>query len=104
NMPTLSRARLRPMDRPMKTQTPLMSAVFEPSITVPGLGRRPRWQWAAAAVVVAFVGWRVFHHRGAAKPKGAAAVPVSVVPARSGDMPVFLEGLGTVNAYYTATV
>jgi multidrug efflux system membrane fusion protein len=32
------------------------------------------------------------------------AVPVSVVPAKQQDVPVYLEGLGNVQAYYTVTV
>jgi len=36
--------------------------------------------------------------------KGAGSVPVAATAARSGDLPVYLEGLGTVTAFNTVTV
>lgn len=39
--------------------------------------------------------------RGAAKPRN---IPVVAIPAHRGDMPVYLEGLGTVTAFNTVTV
>src|SRR5689334_10061896 len=32
------------------------------------------------------------------------AIPISAVPARRGDVPIFLRGLGTATAYNTVTV
>ena len=40
----------------------------------------------------------------AAKAKGRPAVPVAVVPVQQRDIPVFLDGLGNVNALNTVTV
>jgi multidrug efflux system membrane fusion protein len=42
--------------------------------------------------------------RGGAGTDVNRAVPVSVVPAKQQDVPVYLEGLGNVQAYYTVTV
>ena len=38
------------------------------------------------------------------KTKGGMTVPIAVEPARLGDMPVYLDGLGSVTAYYNVTV
>jgi multidrug efflux system membrane fusion protein len=37
-------------------------------------------------------------------PAGPQVIPVTVAPALSRDMPVYINGLGTVEAYYTVTV
>jgi multidrug efflux system membrane fusion protein len=74
---------------------------------------RSWWQdrraWAAAAVVLALAVWGL-GRRSAAKAasakakKGGPAVPVGVAAARVGDIPVYLDGLGAVSAFYTVTV
>jgi membrane fusion protein, multidrug efflux system len=38
------------------------------------------------------------------KSKGGGAVPVLVAPAKKGEMPVYLNGLGTITAFNTVTV
>jgi multidrug efflux system membrane fusion protein len=43
-------------------------------------------------------------HGGGAGMDVNRAVPVAVVPAKQQDVPVYLEGLGNVQAYYTVTV
>jgi multidrug efflux system membrane fusion protein len=50
------------------------------------------WHWVAALL------------ERSAKPKPAAAIAVDVVPVEQRDMPVYLEGLGTVQAFYTDTM
>ena len=67
------------------------------------LGHRPWWHWAAAAGLLAG-GWLLFGPKHKGKAKSAPAVPVGVASAKSGEMPVFLEGLGSVAAFYTVTV
>jgi multidrug efflux system membrane fusion protein len=72
--------------------------------------KRDRRVWAGAAVAAALIVWGVGAHRGAAaaaakaKAKGGAPVPVAAAPARLADMPVYLDGLGSVSAFYTVTV
>ncbi len=71
--------------------------------------KRDRRVWAGAAVAVALVVWGVGARRGAAaaakaKARGGAPVPVAAAPARLADMPVYLDGLGSVSAFYTVTV
>ena len=69
-------------------------------------GRRPAWHYVALAGVlgIGFFAWK--HHVASQKPnaKPAAGVPVGVAAAKTGEIPVFLEGLGTVTAYYTVTI
>ena len=60
---------------------------------------------AAALAVVGLVAWRTLH-----KPANAAArtgpAPIAVQIAKVGhtDVPIYLQGLGTVQAFYTVTV
>jgi len=62
---------------------------------------------AAAALVLVFI-WR--GHSGGAraadaeKKKGGGAIAVETAVASRSDVPVYLEGLGTVQAFYTVTV
>ncbi|MFI5361745.1 MAG: MdtA/MuxA family multidrug efflux RND transporter periplasmic adaptor subunit [Elusimicrobiota bacterium] len=74
---------------------------------------RAWWQdrriWAVAAVVAAVAVWGLGRRSAsqaanAKAKKGGAAVPVGVAAARSGDIPVYLDGLGGVSAFYTVTV
>jgi multidrug efflux system membrane fusion protein len=68
----------------------------------------PLWQWALLAALAGggWWGWRAYQQSVAAShmKKGGAAVPVGTAVARRGDMPVFLDGLGNVTAFYTVTV
>jgi multidrug efflux system membrane fusion protein len=57
---------------------------------------------AAALIVVA---WRGLHKpAAAATPKLAQAIQVETAPAAPADVPIYLQGLGTVQAFYTVTV
>jgi len=59
---------------------------------------------AAAAVIALVLLARGGKKDAAANPAGGRPVPVVVAPARQGDMPVSLTGLGTVTALNTVTV
>jgi len=104
----------------MKTELPLPERTRKPAkqaleqiVRMKNLVR-PWWQrqpvskrWGLAAIVlVVFFGWRFLSSKSGhtKKARGPAAVPVAVAPAVRGDMPVYLDGLGSVTAYYTDTV
>jgi multidrug efflux system membrane fusion protein len=67
----------------------------------------PRWRWGAAGLLL-IAAWGIHVHnqnvRAHAKKKSGPAVPIAVAPAHLGDMPVYLDGLGSVTAYYNVTV
>lgn len=69
-------------------------------------GERSAWFYVmlAAVVIGGYVGWKHFMAAGKAVVKAAAGVPVAVAAAKRGDIPVYLEGLGSVTAYYTVTI
>lgn len=71
----------------------------------PGAPRTGVIVTGAIALVVVLIGWRYVAQllRGPAQPKQPAAIPVDVAPVERRDMPVYLEGLGTVQAFYTVT-
>ncbi len=65
------------------------------------------WLGALAVLVLVFVAWRIgVHLRDEAARRNAAVkeIVVDAVPARQIDVPVYREGLGTVQAFYTVTV
>ena len=66
--------------------------------------------WLLLLIFLSFVGWRIFqalslgfHHqvRGADQ---SAAVPVTLAPVTTEDFPIYLDGLGTVQAYNSVLV
>lgn len=71
-----------------------------------------RWKLALAVVIVllvAIIGWRLLNRTPTAGTKDSASaanapVPVTVVPAVTQDVPVYLTALGTVQALNTVTV
>jgi len=67
-----------------------------------------RWRWIIGGALVLLIGWGIHaHNKNAAahaKKKGGPTVPIAVAPAHPGDMPVYLDGLGSVTAYYNVTV
>ncbi|MDQ2971021.1 MAG: MdtA/MuxA family multidrug efflux RND transporter periplasmic adaptor subunit, partial [Acidobacteriota bacterium] len=77
----------------------------------PRASRRRRWPWVVGVAVLALVAFLVLRsgkkgatQAAAARAQASRAVPVVAVPAKSGDMGVFLTGLGTVTAINTVTV
>ena len=65
---------------------------------------RPRWVIAAVALIG---GGLLAWHWLASKPppaKAPPAIPVDIATVQKADVPVYLEGLGTVQAFYTVTV
>jgi multidrug efflux system membrane fusion protein len=69
---------------------------------------RPRWHWYVLLAVAVAVLWGLRLHAShlkaaGAKPKGTA-FPVAAAKAMRGDIPVFLDGLGSVTAFYTVNL
>jgi len=62
---------------------------------------------AAGIVLVLLVAWRWHGDKGAAaaaEPAGHAAIRVETAAVQRRDVPIYLEGLGTVQAFYTVTM
>ncbi|MEI9888860.1 MAG: efflux RND transporter periplasmic adaptor subunit [Rhizomicrobium sp.] len=69
--------------------------------------KQPRTRWLALLVVV--LGWAAWSWLGGASDAAlesaeSAAIPVSIAVATRADVPVYLDGLGTVQAFNTITV
>jgi multidrug efflux system membrane fusion protein len=68
------------------------------------LWNHPRWRKViiGLGIVLAFL---IFYpHKHEKKAKMPMGVPVAVASCRRSDMPIYLDGLGSVTAFYTATV
>ena len=64
-----------------------------------------RWLIAIGIVVAAvLVYWLVQVFRPKPKPKPPPAIPADIATAKTADVAVYVEGLGTVQAFYTVTV
>ncbi len=77
------------------------------------LPRRPRWRWATILALLAAAGGYYFYQAGRqhqenadSRPNQYENTPVSVAVAltRQGDLPIYLNGLGTVTPLHTVTV
>jgi multidrug efflux system membrane fusion protein len=71
--------------------------------------KRPRakWAWLALALIVAAGGGGYWYWRPAPKPaaaRQAPPVPVTVADARTQNVPIFLDALGTVSASNTVSI
>ncbi len=77
-----------------------------------GKGSRYWWVWLLVFALIGYGCYRLYGFENArkevmAKKKGAMrprTIPVAVATAHRGDMPVYLQGLGTVTAFNTVTV
>jgi len=77
-----------------------------------GKGNRYWWVWLLIFALIGYGCYRLYLVENArkdtmAKKKGAMrprTIPVAVAAAHRGDMPVYLQGLGTVTAFNTVTV
>ena len=68
-------------------------------------GGRRTWVWALAAAALLVIAWRVLHKPAdAAANKSPQAIAVDTATVAHADMPIYLSGLGTVQAFYTVTV
>src|SRR5580693_9184292 len=68
-------------------------------------GGRRSWIWVLAPAALLLIGWRVLHKPAdAAASKSGVAIAVDTATVAHADMPIYLSGLGTVQAFYTVTV
>jgi multidrug efflux system membrane fusion protein len=68
--------------------------------------RKHAWIGALAVAALLLFGWRaaVQKQADAATPKAPAAIAVDTAAVTHADVPIYLSGLGTVQAFYTVTV
>jgi membrane fusion protein, multidrug efflux system len=92
----------------MKTETTIREPAAGEATVGPRKSHRRRWILAAVgALLLAGVGYRVLGSRSSGSAKGPAEarpVPVAVASVTQRDVPIYLEGLGTVVALATVTV
>jgi len=63
------------------------------------------WVVGGGILVALLVGyWLWLAFKPAPKPKAPPAVPVDIATVKRADVPVYVEGLGTVQAFYTVTI
>jgi membrane fusion protein, multidrug efflux system len=65
------------------------------------------WIWALGAAALLLLAWRALVHKpadAAADKAAAPAIAVDTAAVTHADVPIYLSGLGTVQAFYTVTV
>jgi multidrug efflux system membrane fusion protein len=84
-----------------------------PAPPAPPRRRSRAWLWLLLLAIAGFIAFRSYQNVQAKNAAAAAAqerraanrsVPVAAAPARRGDLPIYLRGLGTVDAYNTVNV
>src|SRR5690242_8743147 len=79
----------------------------------PPVRRSRAWIWLLLLAIAGFIAFRAYQNvqqknaaAAAAQERRAAnrSVPVAAIPARRGDLPIYVRGLGTVDAYNTVNV
>jgi multidrug efflux system membrane fusion protein len=71
---------------------------------LPHISKHKTWIGIVAAALIV-IAWRGLHKpAAAATPKVAQAIQVETASAAPADVPIYLQGLGTVQAFYTVTV
>ena len=94
---------------PAQTGDTVTPAASDP----PRKRRSLAWLWLLLLAGAGYGGYRIYQNLQQTKQKAAAAqaramvpraVPVAAVPSRSGDLPVYMRGLGTVTAFNTVVV
>jgi multidrug efflux system membrane fusion protein len=67
--------------------------------------RKNAWIGVVALAALLLFAWRAVHEpSGAATPNPSAAIAVDTAAVTHADVPIYLSGLGTVQAFYTVTV
>jgi membrane fusion protein, multidrug efflux system len=68
--------------------------------------RRHPWAWGAASAVLLLLTWRATVHKqaDAASHDAPPAIAVDTAAVAHADVPIYLSGLGSVQAFYTVTV
>jgi membrane fusion protein, multidrug efflux system len=71
---------------------------------LPSLPPRLALAGAGVALIVLFAAWHWLGRKPATAAKLPPAIPVDLATVKRADVPVYLEGLGTVQAFYTVTI
>ncbi len=66
--------------------------------------RKYRWYGALALAALLLIAWRTLHKPADAARAAPPAIAVDTAAAAHADVPIYLLGLGTVQAFYTVTV
>ncbi len=83
-----------------------------PEISLPSLPSKVKggkgWWWILSLALLSFALWRIFPTWGASSNHGEAAqlapVPVTLATAKTENFPLYLDGIGTVQAYNSVQV